>query len=73
MINLEKKLEELGFEYSMETYDYFTQQTIKRYSKEYVKDTFGHIFVCEGKIVKIIGKHITEMEKDLKELKKYEE
>lgn len=73
MTKLENKLEKLGFEYSMETYDCFTRQTIKRYSKEYDNDTFGHIFVCEGKIVKIIGKHIIEMENDLKELKKYEE
>ena len=68
MTKLEKKLIELGFEYSMETYDCFTKQTIKRYSKLY-NDFFGHIFVCEGKIVKITGKHIIEMQKDLEELK----
>jgi hypothetical protein len=71
MTKLEKKLIELGFEYSMETYDYFTKQTIKRYSKQY-NDFFGHIFVCEGKIVEITGKYIIEMQKDLEELKKYE-
>lgn len=70
-MNFEEKLEELGFEYSMETYDFFTKQIKKRYSKRY-NDFFGHIFVCEGKIVEIIGKHIIEMQKDLEELRKYE-
>ena len=68
MTKLEEKLIELRYELSMETYDYFNQKIVKRYSKQF-NDGFEHIFVCDGKIVQSSGETNNEMQKDLEELR----
>ena len=74
MSRLEKKLEELGYEYCAKEVIYYPKKVVvKTFSKEVFKDCFNYIKISNNKIIECLSNDKFIESKDLEILKGCEE
>ena len=72
MERLEKKLQELGYEYSASVTFIASKITIKHYSKQVGENEFNKILITKEGIYQTIAVNEIEMQKDLEVLRNVE-